>query len=34
MEEIKRSIIRVLDEATDEQLRIIYLFAAHLLKCI
>ena len=32
METIKQAIIRALDSATDEQLRIIYLFAAHMMK--
>lgn len=32
MEAIKQAIIRALDSATEEQLRIIYLFAAHMMK--
>ena len=31
MEAIKQAIIRALDSATEEQLRIIYLFAAHMM---
>ena len=32
MEAIKQAIIRALDSATEEELKIIYLFAAHLMK--
>jgi len=32
METIKQEIIKALDSATAEQLRILYLFAAHLIK--
>ncbi len=32
MEAIKQAIIKALDSATAEQLRILYLFAAHLMK--
>lgn len=32
MEAIKQAIIMALDSATAEQLRILYLFAAHLMK--
>ena len=32
MEAIKQAIINLLDSATDEELKIIYLFAAHMMK--
>lgn len=32
MEAIKQAIIKLLDSATDEELKIIYLFAAHMMK--
>lgn len=32
MEAIKRAIIKALDSATAEQLRILYLFASHMMK--
>ena len=32
MEAIKQAIINLLDSATAEQLKIIYLFAAHMMK--
>ena len=32
MEAIKQAIIKALDSATAEQLRILYLFVAHLMK--
>ena len=32
MEAIKQAIIRALDSATEEQLRILYLFASHMMK--
>lgn len=32
MEAIKQAIINLLDSATDEELRILYLFVAHLMK--
>lgn len=32
MEAIKQAIIKMLDSATDEELKIIYLFASHMMK--
>lgn len=32
MEVIKQAIIKMLDSATDEELKIIYLFASHMMK--
>ena len=32
MEAIKQAIIKFLDSATDEELKIIYLFASHMMK--
>jgi len=32
METIKQAIIKLLDSATDEELRILYLFASHMMK--
>lgn len=32
MEVIKQAIIKMLDSATDEELKIMYLFASHMMK--